>query len=266
MPAAKDKGVPPVTRRFIRIEGQLATLIEEHAINEVPLGDLQQKLVEAMPDQQKAVSTPVLPTGCRFYASDERYETYIIEQPPRKRVMLTGGSERLKGFYDTGFFAKERREAYAMPYVIFAVSARPGAKSVSTGQVRVAFSKEPLRSAKDRLLEPALPNIYRNGMFCTATMEAGVGANTCEAVEDLIANFWGSRFTYESDATFPGTGKVPRARVGAPHLLGADHGKDFEEWIEFTKTHGDMAGLDIPWRPLNTTVTDFLKRRGLKNE
>lgn len=237
----------PPTRSFMRIEGDLAEMVTETITKQVPIEVLQEQLVALMPSKKLDIVTPGLPVGTRFFVSRGEYEFYVIEQQPRKRVVLTGPDGH------PGFFAEQKSNPFAMPYVIFVVQAVAGAKQV-TPALRVFFSKEPLRSMDDKLLIAPLPNLDDRGTICVGSTPTGQGGNTLEAIEDVIANFWGSSFRYGGKAVYPGV--FPNGvRPGLFDNWGSHgDGADFKKWSQDSDKHGDLFGLEIPWEASKYTV------------
>lgn len=243
----------PQARSYLRIEGDIAEIVTETISKQVPLDALQQQLADLMPKKQIEMQTPALPVGSRFYASRGGYEFFVIEHQPRKRVMVTGPDEH------PGFFAKQQTNPFAMPYVIFVLQVQPGATTVSPA-MRVFFSKEPLRSMDDKLLIAPLPNLDDRGTICVGNTPVGKGTNTVEAIEDVIANFWGSAFRYGGKAVFPGV--FPNGvRPGLFDNWGSHgDGKDFKKWAEDSKKGGDLYGLEIPWEASKYTVRSAIEK------
>lgn len=239
-------------RQYIRVEGDLAEVVSETIVKQVPIETLQKTLVEMMPKQTVAMETPCLPKGTRFYVATGGYEYFVIEQEPRKRVMLTGPDVAL------GFFNKKATNLFAMPYVVFVIQVPANAKQVTPG-FRVFFSKEPLRTMDDKLLIAPLPNLDNRGTICVGSTPAAVGQHTVEAVEEVIVNFWGSSFRYGGQSVFPGV-YPNNKRPGLFDNWGSHgDGADFKKWVELTKAGGDLAGLEIGWEPSQHTVREAIE-------
>ena len=70
------------SRTFLRIEGDLVSLVTEVIDREVALPDLLTELTSS----QVAIS-PRLPTGCRFWlrSGTTDRQVFVIEQPPSRR-------------------------------------------------------------------------------------------------------------------------------------------------------------------------------------
>lgn len=243
-------------RTFLRIEGDIAELITEHITKQVPVNQLQQALVDMMPKQGTEISTPALPVGTRFFVRKGGYEYYVIEQPPTKRVMVTGGDST------PGWFKGKKTKLYAMPYVIFVIQVPEGATQVTPG-FRVFFAQEPLNSMDDTLLIAPLPNLDNRGTICVGSTPAAVGISTRYAIEEVIANFWGSQFRYGGQSIVPNGVFPPGKRPGLFDNWGShSDGGDFKKWSEDTKAavNNDTIGLTLyPWETSDHTVREAIE-------
>jgi len=72
------------SRTFLRIEGDLVSLVTEVIDREVTLPDLLTELTSS----QLAI-TPRLPTGCRFWLRSGTTSrcVFVVEQPPGRRTI-----------------------------------------------------------------------------------------------------------------------------------------------------------------------------------
>ena len=79
------------SRTFLRIEGDLVSLVTEVIDREVTLPDLLTELTTA----QVAI-TPRLPTGCRFWIRSGTTDrsVFVVEQPPSRRTIEYHASRR----------------------------------------------------------------------------------------------------------------------------------------------------------------------------
>lgn len=234
---------------FVRLIGDIVEVVDERIVKQIPIDEFTEKLVGLAQAKAKgsAISTPCLPIGTRFYVRKGGYEYFVIEQQPRKRVVLTGPDDH------PGFFNKQKSHQFAMPYVIFVVQAPEGANKVTPG-FRVFFSREPLRTMDDPLLIAPLPNLDMRGTICVGSTPVGTGGSTVEAVEDVIANFWGSSFRYGGQAVFPGF-YPNNVRPNLFDNWGSHgYGEDFAKWSDDSTKNGDLFGLEIPWDKSKYTV------------
>lgn len=252
MPTAKKavaaKAAPPQSRSFLRIEGVVAELVTEQIVKQMPVTELQQQLVDLLPKKGIDLETPALPRGTRFFVRKGAYDFFVLESEPRKRVMVTGPDEA------AGWFHTQRTALYAMPYTIIVIQAVSGKTQVTPG-FRVFFSKEPLRTLDDPMFIAPLPNLDNRGTICVGNTPAGKGNHVVEAIEDVVANFWGSAFRYGGQSVVPNGAYPDNQRPNLFDNWGShSDGRDFKQWAEDTKKNGDMYGLDYPWEPSKYTV------------
>ena len=99
------------SRTFLRIEGDLVSLITEVIDREVTLPDLLAELTTA----QVAI-TPRLPTGCRFWIRSGTTDrsVFVVEQAPSRRTIEYHASRRRD--------SEPTTYRLAVPYVVFVVS------------------------------------------------------------------------------------------------------------------------------------------------
>lgn len=165
------------SRAFVRIEGDLVSLVTEMTEREVLLSDFQAEL-----SRSHLTHTPRLPAGTRFWlhAGMTDRSVIVVEQEPGHRTI-----EYLSNRYDS----EPVSFRLALPYVVFVVSVI-GDQIMS---LACYFRTEPLRSLDDGLLCSTLPNTDASGVVCLGTVHVS-GATSGERIEALIAAFWGSRF------------------------------------------------------------------------
>ena len=165
------------SRKYLRIEGDLATLVTEVTEREVALDDLLNRLAE-----QRSAISGMLPAGCRFWArSPEGREVFVVEQLPMRRQIEYHASNR----YDS----EPVIHRIALPYVVFVVSTAGGRiESLSH-----FFRTSALRSLDDPLEHSCLPNTSDDGIVCLGTVHVG-GDSLAELIDGLITAFWSSRF------------------------------------------------------------------------
>ncbi len=240
-------------RKFLRIEGDIAEIVNETIVKQVPVSELQQQLLDMLPKAGTEIATPALPVGTRFFVRKGGYEYYVVEQHPRKRVMVTGGDAT------PGYFATKRTSPFAMPYVEFVIQVPEGATNVTPG-FRVFFSDKPLRTMDDPLLIAPLPNLDDRGTICVGSTPPAQGETTALAIEEVIANFWGSTFRYGGQAVFPGVYPGDK-RPGLFDNWGSHSGgNDFAKWADDTKkTKDNLFGLSIKWLPSKHTIREAIE-------
>jgi hypothetical protein len=165
------------SRKFLRIEGDLATLVTEVTEREVALDDLLNRLAE-----QRSAISGVLPAGCRFWVrSPEGREVFVVEQLPMRRQIEYHASNR--------YGSEPVTHRLALPYVVFVVSTAGGRiESLSH-----FFRTSALRSLDDPLEHSCLPNTSDDGIVCLGSVHVG-GDSLAELIDGLITAFWSSRF------------------------------------------------------------------------
>jgi len=165
------------SRKFLRIEGDLATLVTEVTEREVALDDLLSRLAE-----QRSAISGMLPAGCRFWVrSSEGREVFVVEQLPMRRQIEYHASNR--------YGSEPVTHRLALPYVVFVVSTAGGRiESLSH-----FFRTSALGSLDDPLEHSCLPNTSDDGVVCLGSVHVG-GDSLAERIDGLIGAFWGSRF------------------------------------------------------------------------
>ena len=169
------------SRTFLRIEGDLVSLVSEVIDREVALPDL---LAELTTTQVQV--TPRLPIGCRFWIRSGAYDrqVFVVEQAPMRRTVEYQASRRQA--------SEPVTHRLALPYVVFVVS--------TTGEqiegLATYFRTAPLRSLDDPLCHSCLPNTSDEGLVCLGSVRVS-GATVGERVDALIGAFWASRFNQD---------------------------------------------------------------------
>jgi hypothetical protein len=169
------------SRAFLRIEGDLVSLVTEVIDREVALPDLLTELTTA----QVAI-TPRLPTGCRFWLRSGTTDrsVFVVEQAPSRRTIEYHASRR----HDS----EPTAYRLALPYVVFVVSTiGDQIEGLST-----YFRTQPIASLDATLLCSTLPNTSDDGVVCLGSVRIG-GRSVGERVDALIGAFWGSRFNQD---------------------------------------------------------------------
>ncbi len=169
------------SRTFLRIEGDLVSLVSEVIDREVALPDLLAELTTT-----QVQLSPRLPTGCRFWVrpgTTDR-QVFVAEQAPMRRTIEYHASRR----HDS----EPTSYRIALPYVVFVVSTYgEQLEGLST-----YFRTAPLRSLDDGLSCSTLPNTNDDGIVCLGSVRVG-GATVGERVDALIGAFWASRFNQD---------------------------------------------------------------------
>jgi len=169
------------SRTFLRIEGDLVSLVSEVIDREVALPDLLAELTTT-----QVQLSPRLPTGCRFWfrAGTTDRQVFVAEQAPMRRTIEYHASRR----HDS----EPTSYRIALPYVVFVVSTYcEQLEGLST-----YFRTAPLRSLDDGLCCSTLPNTNDDGIVCLGSVRVA-GATVGERVDALIGAFWASRFNQD---------------------------------------------------------------------
>ena len=169
------------SRTFLRIEGDLVSLVTEVIDREVTLPDLLTELTSS----QVAIS-PRLPTGCRFWfrAGTTDRQVFVVEQAPMRRTIEYHANRR-HGSEPTSY-------RLALPYVVFVVSTiGDQIEGLST-----YFRTEPIGSLDATLFCSTLPNTTDDGIVCLGSVRVS-GATVGERIDALVGAFWASRFNQD---------------------------------------------------------------------
>ena len=143
------------SRTYLRIEGDLVSLVNEVIDREVMLPDLLTELTSS-----QVASTPRLPTGCRFWlrsGSMDR-QVFVLEQPPVRRTITYQASRR----HDS----QPVSYRLALPYVVFVV----GVIGEQIEGLATYFRTASIRSLDDSLLCSTLPNTSDDGVVCLGSV------------------------------------------------------------------------------------------------
>jgi hypothetical protein len=219
------------SRTFLRIEGDLVSLVTEVTDREVTLPDLLTQLTSA----QLAI-TPRLPTGCRFWlrAGATARCVFVVEQPPGRRTIE----------YDHGTRPDAEPVTYrlALPYVVFVVSTFGD----QIDSVATYFRTEPIGSLDATLCCSPLPNTSDDGVVCLGSVRVS-GVSVGERVDALIGAFWGSRFNSDlrrHPLTFTGGFRAWAARSRRDPLAALSITYD-PYWRSLRQVVAQMAGISV---------------------
>lgn len=225
------------SRKYLRIEGDLATLVTEVTEREVALDDLLNQLAE-----QRSACTGILPAGCRFWVrSPEGREVFVIEQLPMRRQVEYHASNR--------YGSEPVTHRVALPYVVFVVSAQAG----RVESLANFFRTSPLVGLDDTLEHSCLPNTSDDGIICLGTVHVG-GDSLTERIDGLIGAFWGSRFNADirrHALPFSGGFRAWASRSRRDPLAGLSAQYD-RYWRTLRQVVAAAAGMspeDLPGRP-----------------
>ena len=125
------------SRTYLRIEGDLVSLVSEVIDREVALPDLLAELTTT-----QVQLSPRLPTGCRFWfrAGTTDRQVFVAEQAPMRRTIEYHASRR----HDS----EPTSYRIALPYVVFVVSTY----GEQIEGLATYFRTAPLRSLDDQLV------------------------------------------------------------------------------------------------------------------
>ncbi len=169
------------SRTYLRIEGDLVSLVTEVIDREVTLPDLLTELTSS----QVAIS-PRLPTGCRFWlrSGTTDRQVFVLEQQPSRRTIEYHANRR-HGSEPTSY-------RLALPYVVFVVSTiGDQIEGLST-----YFRTEPIGSLDATLFCSTLPNTSDDGIVCLGSVRV-TGTSAGERIDALVGAFWASRFNQD---------------------------------------------------------------------
>ena len=166
------------SRTYLRIEGDLVSLVSEVVDREVTLPDLLAEL-----SQSHLAITPRLPAGCRLWlrSGTTGRQVFVVEQAPGRRTIEYHASTRVG--------AEPVSYRVALPYVVFVVSTH----GEQIEGLATFFRTEPVDSLDAPLLCSTLPNTSDDGNVCLGSVRVS-GASVGERVDALLAAFWSSRF------------------------------------------------------------------------
>ncbi|MBP9751832.1 MAG: hypothetical protein KBD19_03165 [Candidatus Moranbacteria bacterium] len=162
------------SRQFFRIEGDAVSLVQETVQRTVSLADL---LAEAA--KESGVTTPILPSGCRFFHAQGNRSVFVIEQVPQTHQVNWSG------------MGEGDKWKLAFPFVVFVLSF--AGEAVDTAACRVFYRTAPLGGTDDPVLRPNLCNTYQDGRICTGSIRVS-GTTLAQKAESFVAEFWRSHF------------------------------------------------------------------------
>ncbi len=230
------------SRTFLRIEGDLVSLVTELIDREVTLADLLTELTTA-----QVAMTPRLPTGCRFWirSGTTDHQVFVIEQPPSRRTIEYHASRRRE--------SEPTTYRLAVPYVVFVVSTiGDQIEGVST-----YFRTQPIGSIDATLLCSTLPNTNDDGIVCLGSVRVS-GASVGERVDALIGAFWASRFNQDlrrHPLPFSGGFRAWASRSRRDPLAALSLQYD-PYWRTLRQVVAQMAGLAVTDLPAGTPMPE----------
>jgi hypothetical protein len=230
------------SRTFLRIEGDLVSLVTEVIDREVTLPDLLTELTTT-----QVAMTPRLPTGCRFFvrSGTTDRQVFVAEQAPMRRTIEYHASRR----HDS----EPTSYRIALPYVVFVVSTiGDQIEGLST-----YFRTQPIASLDATLFSSTLPNTNDDGIVCLGSVRVS-GASVGERVDALIGAFWASRFNQDlrrHPLPFSGGFRSWASRSRRDPLAALSLQYD-PYWRTLRQVVTQMAGLAITDLPAATTVPD----------
>ena len=226
------------SRTFLRIEGDLVSLVSEVIDREVALPDLLAELTTT-----QVQLSPRLPTGCRFWvrSGTTDRQVFVAEQAPMRRTIEYHASRR----HDS----EPTSYRIALPYVVFVVSTY----GEQLEGLATYFRTAPLRSLDDGLSSSTLPNTTDEGLVCLGSVRVS-GATVGERVDALIGAFWASRFNQDlrrHPLPFSGGFRAWASRSRRDPLAALSLTYD-PYWRTLRQVVASMAGLaptDLPAAP-----------------
>ena len=226
------------SRTFLRIEGDLVSLVTEVIDREVSLPDLLTELTTST-----VAMTPRLPTGCRFWIRSGTTDrsVFVVEQPPSRRTIEYHASRR----HDS----EPTTYRLALPYVVFVVSTIGDQIEGLVHVLPDAADRVARRDAS--LLHPAEHERRRRRL-----PRIGPGRRTSvgERVDALIGAFWASRFNQDlrrHPLPFSGGFRAWASRSRRDPLAALSLQYD-PYWRTLRQVVAQMAGLAITDLPAAT--------------
>lgn len=169
-------------RRSIELEASLARLWWHDGSGQPQL-ERQVDLAQLLGLLRQYSETPLLPMGTRWVVNRGDLTVFVVEQPPRKRLI------RWERFV--------LAVTLALPYVVFMVAVHRGRGGVRrVVDLRTFFRNSPLITPDDHLYQCNLPNTYADGHYCWTeiTEVAGENYSLPALVEGAIELYWQSYF------------------------------------------------------------------------
>lgn len=230
------------SRTFLRIEGDLVSLVTEVIDREVSLPDLLTELTTAT-----ITTTPRLPTGCRFWIRSGTTDrsVFVVEQLPSRRTIEYHASRR----HDS----EPVSYRIALPYVVFVVST----SGEQIEGLSTYFRTQSIASLDAALLCSTLPNTSDDGVVCLGSVRVS-GRSVGERVDALIAAFWASRFNQDlrrHPLPFSGGFRAWASRSRRDPLAALSLAYD-PYWRTLRQVVASMAGLATEDLPAGTTIPE----------
>ena len=226
------------SRTYLRIEGDLVSLMTEVIDREVLLPDLLTELSRSQP-----TLSPRLPTGTRFWlrSGTTDRQVFVVEQPPGRRTIEYHASRR----HDS----EPTSYRLALPYVVFVVSTI--AEQIES--LACYFRTTAIRTFDDPLECSTLPNTNDDGLVCLGSVRVS-GATVGERIDALIGAFWTSRFNQDlrrHPLPFSGGQRTWAARSRRDPLVSLSltydrHGQNLRQVVAWM---GGLAPTDLPPAP-----------------
>ena len=230
------------SRTFLRIEGDLVSLVTEVIDREVTLPDLLTELTST-----QVAMTPRLPTGCRFWIRSPMTDrqVFVVEQAPARRTIEYHANRR--------YGSEPVTYRLAVPYVVFVVSTfGDQIEGLST-----YFRTQPIASLDATLCCSTLPNTNDDGVVCLGSVRVS-GASVGERVDALIGAFWASRFNQDlrrHPLPFSGGFRAWASRSRRDPLAALSLQYD-PYWRTLRQVVAQMAGLAITDLPAGTPIPE----------
>lgn len=179
----------------------------------------------------------VLVDNLKFYRNFGERQVVVLEESPKTRTLymdLRFNSPNI-GSYDEGSFSKSEAHttpiSLALPYVVYVVNTVKRGSKYVYNNMYLAFSNQPLKSLKQNVYVPLLPNMgSRSGSttwLCCKNLKSEKDT-PMEVAQDVITQFWQSQFNY---------------MLFKPKNLAIP---TFEAWAEKSKEN-PLFVLDIEW-------------------
>jgi hypothetical protein len=208
-----------------------------------PLAQRLMASVQGFFDKTKQ-ETPIMPQDCRFVQQSDGSTRFLIEQRPQVRQIAV--SETIANNENN----PKRSYRLSFPYTVFVV----GFSGKEYRGIQMGFRNKPIHSLDDMVGLPALSNTDSSLGVCMGPdfnnnmMRKLQNMSYSEAVEQVLNDFWSSRWSWES------TDAISRVRQCCRQV------ESFAKW-EMLTTEDPLMALKVKW-PEARQVKDMIQPSG----
>lgn len=223
---ALQKSISPAIQE---LTGQLVELSEEH-------DDFLASALASHLREEDVRQEEIMTENLKFFRNYGEYQILILEDTPKLRTLymdLRFNTPAI-GAYTSGAGRYNRVAecsvpiALALPYVVYVIRTNRVNGAYVASAISVSFCNKPLKSLKQVMHAPLLPNIAQNGRVCIYHDQKQC-ATSIEAAQNIILSFWQSQFNY---------------MLFKPHNF--KEFSTFEAWSEKSKEN-PLFALSVNW-------------------